>query len=290
MKSVFNPQRVFKIIMKNLRIFLILLLLTGINVKAHESLNTILGFINPESVVQDAKGDIYVSEIGEFNKDGDGKIVRISVDGKLSTFSSGMDDPKGLTFHGKSLYVTDKNRVLKVEPNGKWAVIGSTMAFPQTPIFLNDIVADASGNLYISDSGNLKSGGAIYKITLDKKITIVLDERTPQILAPNGLWIIKNDLYEVDFSSGILYKINLKNNSITKVAEGFGGADGLIKSGKNFFISDWKNGKIFKVQEGKVSLYKDGFAAAADIALSYDKKSIIVPDMKAGSVTLLHIH
>ncbi len=277
--------------MKYLRVFLVLFLtVISVTLNAHESLNTISGLVSPESVVQDAKGDIYVSEIGEFNKDGDGKITRISIDGKLSTFASGMDDPKGLTFIGKSLYVTDKNRVLKVELNGKWTVFGSTMAFPQTPVFLNDITSDDAGNLYVSDSGNLKSGGAIYKIAQNKKITLVLNEDTPEILAPNGLWIIKNDLYEVDFSSGILYKINLKNKSISKIAEGFGGGDGLIKSGNNFFVSDWKNGKIFKVQGGKVSLFKDGFSAAADIALTYDKKSIMTPDMKAGSITFVPIH
>jgi sugar lactone lactonase YvrE len=277
--------------MKNLRVFLVLLsALISIALNAHESLNTISGLISPESVAQDAKGDIYVSEIGEFNKDGDGKITRISIDGKLSIFASGMDDPKGITFIGKSLYVTDKNRVLKVEPDGKWTVFGSTMAFPQTPVFLNDITSDEAGNLYVSDSGNLKSGGAIYKIAQNKKITLVLDENTPEILAPNGLWIIKNDLYEVDFSSGILYKINLKNKSISKIAEGFGGGDGLIRSGNNFFVSDWKNGKIFKVQGSKVSLYKDGFTAAADIALSFDRKSIMTPDMKAGSITFIPIH
>ena len=277
--------------MKNLRVFLVLLsALISITLNAHESLNTISGLISPESVAQDAKGDIYVSEIGEFNKDGDGKITRISIDGKLSTFASGMDDPKGITFIGRSLYVTDKNRVLKVEPDGKWTVFGSTMAFPQTPVFLNDITSDEAGNLYVSDSGNLKSGGAIFKIAQNKKITLVLDENTPEILAPNGLWIIKNDLYEVDFSSGILYKINLKNKSISKIAEGFGGGDGLIRSGNNFFVSDWKNGKIFKVQGSKVSLYKDGFTAAADIALSFDRKSIMTPDMKAGSITFIPIH
>ena len=277
--------------MKNLRVFLFVLsALVSVTLKAHESLNAISGFVSPESVVQDAKGDIYVSEIGEFNKDGDGKITRISIDGKLSTFANSMDDPKGLIFIGKSLYVTDKNRVLKVEPDGKWSVFGSAMAFPQTPIFLNDITSDELGNLYVSDSGNLKSGGAIFKISKDKKITLVLNENTPEILAPNGLWIAKNDLYEVDFSSGILYKINLKTKSISKIAEGLGGGDGLVKFGDNFFISDWKNGKIYKVQGNKVSLYKDGFTAAADIALSHDKKSIITPDMKAGSVTIVPIH
>lgn len=277
--------------MKNLRLFLILLLiLIAIPSKAHEPLNLISGFISPESVVQDAKGDIYVSEIGEFNKDGDGRITRVSMDGKLSAFASGMDDPKGLTFVGNSLYVTDKNRVLKVEPNGDWMVFGSTMAFPQTPIFLNDITSDEAGNLYVSDSGNLSAGGAIFKITQNKKITLILNENTPEILAPNGLLVVKNDLFEVDFASGILYKINLKTKSILKVAEGFGGGDGLIKSGDSFFVSDWKNGRIFKLQRNKVTLFKEGFTATADIALSYDKRSIIVPDMKNGSVSLVPIH
>ena len=181
--------------MKNLRVFLILLFtLFTVPSKAHDSLNVISGFTSPESAVQDAKGNIYVSEIGEFNKDSDGKITRISIDGKLSTFASGMDDPKGLTFIGKSLYVTDKNRVLKVEPDGKWAVFGSTMAFPQTPVFFNDITSDEAGNLYVSDSGNLKTGGAIFKIAKDKKFTVILNEDSPEILAPNGLLVVKNDL------------------------------------------------------------------------------------------------
>ena len=82
----------------------------------------------------------------------------------------------------------------------------------------------------------------------------------------------------------------MKTKSISKVAEALGGGDGLVKSGDNFFVSDWKNGKIYKVQGNKVSLFKDGFRAAADIALSFDKKSIITPDMKAGSVTIVPIH
>jgi sugar lactone lactonase YvrE len=180
--------------------------------------------------------------------------------------------------------------VLKIESDGTWNVFGSTMAFPQTPIFLNDITSDNSGNLYVSDSGNLKSGGAIFKIAQNKKITLLLNESSPEILAPNGLFIIKNDLFEVDFSSGILYKINLKTKLISKVAEALGGADGLVKSKDYFFVSDWKNGKIYKIQGSKVNLFKDGFSAVADIALTYDRKSIITPDMKAGSVTLIPIH
>lgn len=276
--------------MRNLNalIFLITLIM-NLNIEAHD-LNVFSGFINPESVAQDSQGNIYVSEIGEFNKDRDGKITLIAIDGTQSTFASGMDDPKGLAFVGKSLYVTDKNRILKVETNGKWAVYGGTMSYPQTPIFLNDITSDAKGNLYVSDSGNLEKGGALFKINRDQKVTLILNENSPEILAPNGVMILKNTLYEVDFSSGILYKINLKNKSIKKIAEGFSGGDGLIKSGDTFYISDWKNGKIFKVKNEKVTLFKEGFKSVADIALSSNGKSIIAPDMKAGTITVIAIH
>ena len=35
------------------------------------------GFVNPESAVQGQNGDIFVTEIGEFGKDGDGKIKKL---------------------------------------------------------------------------------------------------------------------------------------------------------------------------------------------------------------------
>ena len=45
-------------------------------------------------------GRIYVSEIGGFGKDGDGKVTAIGPDGKAMPFASGMDDPKGLAAIG----------------------------------------------------------------------------------------------------------------------------------------------------------------------------------------------
>lgn len=101
---------------------------------------------------------------------------------------------------------------------------------------------------------------------------------------------------EVDFNSGILYRIDMKKNTMTEVAKGFGGGDGIVKVGKDqFYVSDWKNGKVFRVKlqkggEAKVELMQDGFVAAADIALSHDGKTILVPDMKAGELIYLQLH
>lgn len=252
----------------------------------------VTGLKTPESAAIGADGKIYVSEIGEFGKDGDGQISVIGSDGQLQVFATGMDDPKGLIFSGKTLYVADKTRVLKVAPDGKWQVLAGAEAFPVKPQFLNDLEADKLGNIYVSDTGDLNGkGGAIYRISKNGKVTTVTDaNRDPQVLGPNGLIMDKRDaLLEIDFISGILYRVNLASGKLTKMAEGFGGGDGLVR-GRNgmLYVSDWKNGRVFSVDKsGRTTLLKDGFKASADMVLSADGKSLLVPDMKAGELVWL---
>jgi gluconolactonase len=240
----------------------------------------------PESVAVAPDGKVYVSEIGEFGKDGDGRISVVGADGAPSPFAEGMDDPKGIAFHGDTLFVADNKRVLKVAADGKWEVFAAAEAFPATPQFLNDIAVDSSGNVYISDSGDLKGkGGAIFRIDPQGKVSTVVDSNNPLVLGPNGLFVTaQGELLSVDFVSGTLYKVNPDNGELTKVAEGLGAADGLVQgSDGTYYVSDWEGGKVFSVsQDGEVKLLKDGYAAAADIALSADGKEILVPDMKGG--------
>ena len=252
----------------------------------------ITGLKMPESAIQAKDGTIYISEINEFGKDGDGQISKVDKEGNVKVFATGMDDPKGLAMIGDKLYVADKNRVLEVNKDGTWQVYGAQMAFPGTPVFLNDLVADKLGNLYVSDSGSLKSGGQIYKIAKGGgNISVIVDSKNPDILAPNGLLFEGRDnLLSVDFESGILYRVNITNGKTIKLATGFGGADGMVKTkaGK-IYISDWKNGKVYVVTAGKAKIIKEGYKASADIALSNDEKFIMVPDMKAGELDFISI-
>lgn len=253
------------------------------------------GLKMPESVVQAKDGRIFISEINEFGKDGDGQITVVDSSGAVSVFASGLDDPKGLVLIGSNLFVADKTRIIKISADGQSSVFVAADAFPGVPQFLNDLEADLQGNLYVSDSGdvfNTGKGGTIYKITPDGQVHLLInDVADERVKAPNGLLAddTGNILLYVDFTSGILYSLNAQTGAMTDVAEGFGGGDGVVHhSNGTMYISDWKNGKVFSVDmKGDVKLIKSGYQAAADIAITKDERFLLVPDMKAGELDFI---
>lgn len=264
-----------------------------------QGLDPVNGLLTPESVVQAADGKIYVSEINGFGQDGDGQI-RVIDHGENSVLIKGLDDPKGLVIIGNDLYIADKSRVLRIalnQPAATAEVFLAATDFPKVPQFLNDLSADANGNLYISDSGDILGsgkGGAIYKVTPQRGLSLLLDGNIdPRILAPNGLLAdAKGEhLLLVDFTSGVLYNYNQLTKQLEEVASGFGGGDGIVKQANgNMYVSDWKNGKVFRVDpQHKVSLIKEGYQSAADIALTQDDHHLLVPDMKAGKLEIIEL-
>ena len=81
-------------------------------------------------------------------------------------------------------------------------------------------------------------------------------------------------------------------DTVEKLADGLGGGDGLVRDAAGMlYISDWKNGKLWKLnlkkKGAKPEPYAQTFQASADIGLSRDGKFILVPDMKAGSLAWL---
>ena len=87
------------------------------------------GLKNPESVCLGPDGSAYVTEIGEFDKDGDGQVSVIK-EGKASPFATGLDDPKGIVFFANAFYVTDKTRVVKIDLGGKVTPLGHAREIP----------------------------------------------------------------------------------------------------------------------------------------------------------------
>ena len=134
---------------------------------ANPATTVMAGLKNPESVCIGPQGLLYVSEIGEIGKDGDGRIVVIE-DGKARTFFGGLDDLKGIVFMKDAFYVADKKRVVKIGADGELRIFQQFLPanFPKLPMFLNDIAVDVPNEvLLVSDSGDIKgNGGAVYRI------------------------------------------------------------------------------------------------------------------------------
>jgi len=244
------------------------------------------GLSMPESVAEGLDGYIYVSEIGEKDKDRDGKISKIDKKGNITPFATGLFDPKGIVFYKEKLYVTDRDVIIEINTDGTWSVFGSTMAFPKTPVFLNDIDVDSNGNFYITDTSNFETGGIIFKMTLAGDINVLFDETTENNKAPNGVLAIGNNKLLIIDWGGELFEADTKTKKIKKLGEGFPGGDGLAIKNETIYISSWKEGKVYEFKNGKSKVILEGFQAAADIALSKDKTHLIIPDMKAGTVSI----
>ncbi len=255
-----------------------------------EPTTLVTGLKNPESVAIGLQGRAYVTVIGEFDQDGDGSILRLE-DGKAVPFVTGLNDPKGLAAFQKWLFVTDKDRVLRVDDQGKVQQFAGPSDFPVKPQFLNDVHVDPeSGVVFVSDSGNLQGqGGAVYRITPQGKVSVVVNkEKMPELHTPNGLALdSQNHLLLADFGTGTLYRIHLATGQIEKLHEGFGGADGLaFDHHGQLFVTDWKNGKVWGIArpDSRPKRVAENLKAAADCCYDPHRRAILVPDMTDGSV------
>ncbi len=256
----------------------------------------ITGLVNPESVCVGPGGRLFISIINK-EEPGDGSIAVVEPgSNKATTFVGGLDDPKGIALHEKFLYVADKNRVLRIDVTNKEPkaeLFVPPNAFPVPPLFLNDVAVDPeSGTIFVSDSGTLKgSGGAVYRITPKGLVTTLVDEKKlPGLNLPNGVQLDgASHLLVADFGSGILYRVKLADGSYEKLADGMEGGDGLTWDHHGrLFISSWKTGKVFVIArpgDKPIEVVSKGFVSAADTCLDPTGKFILVPDMKAGTLT-----
>ncbi len=161
-----------------------------------------------EGPTADAEGNIYFSEI--INQ----RILKLSKDGKLSTFRENSNTANGLLFDGEGRLVACEGASLKGAQFGgsphaevvmKPRVTRTDMKTGKVEVLAdsyegkpfvgpNDVTMDAKGRLYFTDM----IGGAVYRIDTDKKLTRLL--ASPEVQRPNGVMIAPDDktLYLVE--------------------------------------------------------------------------------------------
>ncbi|MEM9384830.1 MAG: ATP/GTP-binding protein [Pseudomonadota bacterium] len=262
------------------------------------------GFEAPESVRYDAERErLYVSNINgnPTDKDGNGYLSLLSPSGEvlMARWLAGFDAPKGMALVGKKLYVSDIDRLVVVDVEA--AEIVATYDAPEAK-FLNDVTADASGRVYVSDMGDntiYRLNGTAFDVWL----------RDSALDSPNGLLAEEDRLLVAswgvvgqgaDVQLGVMRAVSWEDRSVSALdGAGIGHLDGLEKlpsaedaegeGDGQYLITDWVNGVLFTWAEGddgdsKLTLALDLPAGSADIGTLPGEGVVIVPLMKDGIV------
>lgn len=239
----------------------------------------------PESVLFDeSRNVLYVSNINKMsgsNKDGDGFISTLTPDGQVERLHwvTGLNDPKGMALANNVLYVADVDEVVAISTQSG-GVLGRYKA--DKAKFLNDVVIDDDGNVYISDSETKR----IYQFRNGKVTTWIENTENEK---PNGLLMENNNRMVVAFmSSGKVRMLDPATKRFTNWTDKIPSADGIVQLGNgDYMVSNW-NGEVYYVnQEGKnwkILDTKSKKINAADIAYSEKTGLLYVPTFKDNRV------
>ena len=265
---------------------------------------TVTGFKFPESAAYDPKAKVlYVGQFGSelkpAEKDGQGKISKVSLDGKvleerfLPAAGETLHKPKGIWVKGDRLWVTDIDVVwvfdTKTRKGRKLDLAG--MGFANDPTVIGN-------DLYISDNRN----DLLYRVEpadfLNAKekpvVSVVLAGKG---LNPNGVYpgrdgsLLIVGFLGADKPRGI-YSLS-KKGELKTLADNIGRVDGVyqMKDG-TLLVTDWNSGSLahWSPKGGMQPLAK-GFKGPADFTVVPEAKGllVVVPDLPKSELRLIRL-
>ena len=246
------------------------------------------GLKTPESALPvPAEGFAYVSNVAgnPTDKDGNGFISKVSLaDGKIIAleWAKGMDAPKGLALDGGKLYTADIDKLVEIDTK-----TGKIIAKYDAPgaTFLNDVAADAQGNVYVSDS----STSAIWRLA-GGKFEKWIDDKALKF--PNGLYVDGDKLIVAAWGApgtsaqspapSNLLTISLADKKLTDLGDGtpIGNLDGIEPIGDDFLVTDWVAGALYRIdRKGKATQLLDLDQGSADIGYVPETGLLLIPMM-----------
>jgi len=265
----------------------------------------VTGFKFPESVAYDPKAKVlYVGQFGSelkpAEKDGQGKISKVALDGKvledkfLPASGETLHKPKGIWVKGDRLWVTDIDVIwvfdLKTRKGRKLDLPG--MGFANDPT--------VKGNdLYISDNRN----DLLYRVSpadflnyKDKpEVGIVFAGKG---INPNGLYpakdgsILVGGFMAADKPRG-LYAVT-KAGDIKILSKELGRIDGIYEmADRSLLVTDWNSGSLARwSQKSGLEPLAKGFKGPADFTVIPGTKgglTVVVPDLAKSELRIIKL-
>jgi sugar lactone lactonase YvrE len=252
----------------------------------------------PESVLYEPTENVlFVSNIDgkPDEKDGQGFISKVSpINGTVIELNwvTGLNAPKGMALSSDSskLYVSDITDLVEINiVNGQ---ITNRYNAPGSA-FLNDVVSDEQGNVYVSDTGT----NATYIFDSSNKSSLQIWLQSPELNNPNGLFV-DNSTNKLVVASlgGSLRLVDLANKTISDLGEHvpIGSLDGIeADTGENlYYVTDWAAGKVYAVNSDGtgyktlIDLQKQG---TADLEFIPDERMVIIPLMQDNKLVAYRI-
>ena len=257
-------------------------------------------FAQPESAYFYTSGstDPGVYFISSTNGNEMGWVSKLAADGSIidSRWATNIRNPMGMRVSGKRLWVNNITEIIGInlkDPSDR--IVYSI----DDAILLNDLATDSSGYAYLSDSMNSR----VVRIDLATGENSTFISTLPS--STNGLLVHGDKLYIASWgimseqpeeraewitqTAGDLYWVSLKQSENVRhiVAPELGNLDGVeIDQQGNIYVSDWENGKLYKISSSNKTVielgqYKQGLA---DLGLNSLTGELVLPIMLSSEV------
>ena len=257
-------------------------------------------FAQPESAYFYTSGstDPGVYFISSTNGNEMGWVSKLAADGSIidTRWATNIRNPMGMRVSGKRLWVNNITEIIGIDLKDPSDRIVYSI---DDAILLNDLATDSSGYAYLSDSMNSR----VVRIDLATGENSTFISTLPS--SPNGLLVHGDKLYIASWgimseqpeeraewitqTAGDLYWVSLKQSENVRhiVAPELGNLDGVeIDQQGNIYVSDWENGKLYKISSSNKTVielgqYKQGLA---DLGLNSLTGELVLPIMLSSEV------